>query len=650
MSLRKWGLALVLLYLSLMGMPLGYTVECKLAPGRDLKPLILEILVSSERKLKPEVRADLLDELKEALKTYPLDELPEDELYNRIGAFFFLQGRLDVSVWAFSKGAEISGRGELVNNLATALVLSNEGELALEVLSALLRENPDYLPAILNVALIYIREKRFDLAKGCIQRARELQPGFLPTESLAKELGRAIGDDSYLTESSLNASLLNPWDKNSELSLRSLDENSLRKEVHRRLRDYKVPGNILDLPEMVEDVETFVLLEEKTGFWKKVLKYSSPMTLGKSAFSYRAPKLIPPDAWNKLSPKSREAMRRAGYRPGEVKELPELKRLREARSHYRFLGNVLADYQIYYSSQFKLSYEKRGVPELINRETMKQTLLLKRYFQKLKSELPRGDSISIESDAEARYLSEALSSVKTTHRRLRRLLNDARRENLMLLNEYLLKGHLALYMVPLSFRSVERREIVKTALLVNYYHSLHIVAWWQTARAPIIFKGRIHTYFPQALENRYSIWENQPEREIEENLEELIDGDLQIPRNLKGWVNVDLWLFSIKYTTQNELTISLGGGSGVPVGMGILGEATYNIDTDKLYIGLGLGSNFEMGPLGLNAKSVYVYEVDFNKPSFRLGYQTQISATASYGSLGAEYNLYDKTFWIIPGD
>ncbi|WP_412710070.1 tetratricopeptide repeat protein [Atrimonas thermophila] len=339
----KSPLAVACVLLSLLVFLFPALAQLPAAPqSTTIQSLLSQLLTEGRNSVSPEVKERIREEVRAKRHV-----APEFQLYNQAGVVLFARFCPLEALWAFTEAANRNPENpDLLNNLATVLLTLDRKDEAEKLLLYVQKRWPNYVPALLNLSILYLREGKLERAEVCLKRARNAEPGLALTERLGVQLARIRGDPAQEARSALNWSYLDPKDPESLEALHSAPHAEVVAEANRRLTALPLPRQLVNLPALEEDARTFVLSEERDHFFSKVLNHSTRKA-AEPALSGAFRKEIPLEVWNSLSAKDREVMRSYGFQPATEERmlLPALEELKKARENYPFLAQVIQAYE-----------------------------------------------------------------------------------------------------------------------------------------------------------------------------------------------------------------------------------------------------------------------------------------------------------------
>jgi len=642
----KYALAVILFLLVLFVFWSPVLARLPAAPqSTTIQSLLSQLLTEGRNSVSPEVKERIREEVRAKLHL-----APEFQLYNQAGVVFFARFYPLEALWAFQEAIERNPENpDLLNNTATVLLALDRKEEAEKLLLYLAKRWPDYAPALLNLSILYLREGKLQLAEECLELARKAEPGLPPTERLGVQLARSRGDSAEEARSALNWSYLDPKDSESLEALHCAPHAEVVAEANRRLAALPLPRKLVSLPEIEEDVRTFILQEERDHFFSKVLNHSTRKA-AEPALSGSFRKEIPLEVWNSLSEKDRKVMFSYGFRPAQRERmlLPALEELKKARENYPFLAQVIQAYEDQFLRLAERAFKERRIQELIQKEGERQAEYLGEYMERLKEAAPQSD-FGVASIISTQYLQEAFSSLIPAHRRVRSLLTEARAETVDALRRLWQAEAILIDMVPPEYQEIERKRLEEVASFANFHYAKAVVAWWQAARTPILMELRIHEEEIEAIQEEAAARDFEAWLSAQAYVERYLEEDPQDPEepeevpSLDKWLGIDLGIISVKYYDKKRIELSAGEG--------IVGEVKYDLERNEVWFGLGVGvQGTTMTVFGGEAKGMVVVHLDSSESPLNVGLNGKVTAKCGSPLGGVETDVVNETLWLVGGE
>lgn len=631
-----------LLILIIAFLPLTILAQLPVAPSKETVLILISQLLTEGRTSVPiEMRETVAREVQQKL-----NRAPEYQLYSQVGVLFFARSCLSEALWAFSEAAaRNSDNPDVFNNLAEVLIALDRKEEAEKLLLYVAHRWPDYAPALVNLCILYMRLGKTNLAELCLKLAREAEPGFAPTERVSAQLARTKKDKIMEAQSALNWSYLDPGDKESLKALHNAPRDEVLIEINRRFKATPVPQSLIILPDIEEDVKTFVYLEEYDHFWAQVLNHST-QKVAEIVLKGGHLKEVPSEVWDKLSEEQKKAMINAGFRPTQKKRMlaPLVEELLKARENYPFLADVIQSYEDAFFLLVKEAFEKRQFQQIIQKEHQRQLDCMEKYFKQMRmpglSDMPQS-VIPILTE----YLREAFSTLIPTHKQLRELFATARKETVNALRKLYRTEAILIDMVPTQYQKLERQRLEEVAFSANFYYALNVASWWQVARIPVLMGQHIEVTIRESLKARnFEAWLSMEEHA--ETAEDIEEPGIFLPLLLpKGtWMGMDLGILAMKAYANGQIEIS--GGEI------IVAEAKYDIKSGQFFGCLGFGvKGTTLDFFGGEIKALVVVRVDPQSSSPpAVGLNGKITAKFGTPFAGLDVDVVNETLWLIGGN
>lgn len=566
--------------------------------------LIEDIQMKAAGRTQPNTRMRLEREIEAATG-------PRERLQNNGGIGLILSGYPWEALWFLANSAMSNlEQPDVLNNMGLALILIEEHVDAEALLLYTTSKWPNFHPAWTNLARLYCDLQEYKKGQEALDNANIAAPGTTGAEEVAMRMAVEQGNMKNAARHAVNLGRLDPGNPLLETLRPHIPESAITNTVSRDIDALPLPVIYIELDAPIGDYVDFVMDEVTRHYWNMSMMHFVGDVSSAIEFQF-AP--LPQEVFDQLPPEMQQAARQAGLGPGVSAPNPA-----DSRGHYPRLAMHMLRYEKYYRSELKRIYAP--VKSMLSEQVKRANALMKQHGMD-----EHGRRIIIN------YLSE-------THPRFLEVLAISREESNRLLRRHWRTMAGLLSMVPEAHQDDELRHLTLQAALSGQRYVGTLQSWINAglmvvyvdegmgAEAP----ARLHTAAAgraqEALLDR-----EETNAELEPELDTYDDVDLS-----GLWVGLNLGIYAIKIGVD---------GIGITGGEGLVGDVSYNWDTEEFELGVGIGSAVPVVLSGASGKVLGVVRVG-GRHGFALGIREQIQVSVGTPVAGADVNVLNEHQWL----
>ena len=534
-----------------------------------------------------------------------------ERLQNNGGIGLILAGYPWEALWFLTNSALSNlEQADVLNNVGLALILVEEHADAEQLLLYVTVQWPNFHPAWTNLARLYTDLKDYTKAREALDNANTAAPGTTGAEEVALRIGVEQGNMHIAARHAVNLGRLDPGNPLLETLLPHIPDSAITNTVSSDIDTLPLPEIYIELDTPIGDYVDFVMDEVNRHYWNMAMTHFAGDVSRAIDFQY-AP--LPHEVFSQLPPEMQQAARQAGLGPNISAPNPA-----DSRGHYPRLAMHMLRYEEYYRSELKSIYAP--VKDMLSDQVKRANALMQQHGM---DEYGRRIIINYLSEAHPRFLEELAAARGESNRLLRRHWRT-------------MAGLIT--MVPEAHRDDEVRHLTLQAALSGQRY-VGTLQSWINAGLMVIYvdeamgadaPARLHTAAAgraqEALLDR-----EETNAELEPELDTYDDVDLS-----GLWIGLNLGIYAVKIGDD---------GIGITGGEGLVGDVSYNWDTEEFELGVGIGSAAPVVLSGASGKMLGVVRVG-GQHGFALGIREQIQISVGTPVAGADVNVLNEHQWL----
>lgn len=549
-----------------------------------------------------------------------------ERLHNAAGLILTLRGYPWEGLWFLTRSA--------LSNLEQPDVLSNTGLLlalidrhhdAERLLLYTTHEWPWFDPAWTNLARVYCDTQEYDHAQECLDGASAAQPGSAAAEEVGLRLAMEQRNPEAAAQHAVNLSNLEPRSPLLREALPQIPEECVARAVMARAEAIPLPQTFVELDEVNDDYEEFVLEELDRQYWQAVFQRFAE--IGTST-PHQTLSQLPPAVFNQLPPEMQATLRSMGAGPDE--ELSVLSPT-ESRTHYLRLSLYIDRYRRRYQRLLKPIFKQGSAERILQQQRDRVRQYHEQYAQALRA---GADPVAAMNE----WCRNVITSMRGAHPGFLRALAEAREQSNRLTRRHWLSTAGLITLVPEAYQGDEIAFLRRQAALSSMYYSGALVEWYMLGLRAVVLDREMAGIMADALHEAARARELEAllvrERLRAEQEAELEDGD-ELELEIELWVGLDLGVFSIKVQDDE---VGIAGGEV------LVGEVSFNWEDLEFELGVGYDTP-TIGPLGGGGKVLGALRIGGSE-ELALGIHSGVTASAGTPVAGAEVDIIDDYIWI----
>jgi tetratricopeptide (TPR) repeat protein len=589
------------------------------------RALVQQLRVSAAAHTTPEARQRIVDYLD------TIHGESRARLNHHAGVLLAIRGCPQESLWCLC-GAALTDfeQPDTLNNIGFALTMLDEMADAERILLYATHFRPEFSPAWVNLARVYLDTGEDDYALECLDRADEVEPGTVAAEEGRARWAMQRGDGAAAAESLVDLSNLDPANPRIPDLIDFVPEGDLVAALHARTDAVPMPAHLVELEDIVDEYEEFVLDELNRGYWGAANRSAAATACA----TPRQSVTLTQEVFDQLPPDMQAIIRANGGAPGEPTGVLAPT---ESRTHYLRLGMRLQRYEERYLQRMRDIYTTGPIKWLYDEERDRQ----RDYHEQLVEALRAGADFGGAID---RWIAQCLGSLNSSHPAWLAAMDEAREEANAVTRRHWMSVAGLIAMVPEAHREAEITYLLKVATLSNLRHTGEVSKWYTLGMRAVVHDRARTEAVAEALHTAAADREWQAycdrlgwEREWEWELEDGEGFELDIDE----WRGIDLGVFSVKVVDDS---VSIGGGEV------IVGDASFDWGEMELQLGIGLGaatpSVVPGVAIGGSAKVLGVIRLGGDIGA-GLGVREQVQGTLGAPGGGYDINFVDHYTWLV---
>lgn len=554
---------------------------------------------------------------------------PPERMNNYGGALLIVRGYPWEGIWCLCRAAlPDCAQPDVLSNMGFALAWVQRHDWAERVLLYTVYRWPEFAPAWTNLARVYLDVGDYEHAQAALEGGDRAEPGTAVNEECRARMAVMRGDTAAAADALVSLSNLDPGNPRLERLLEFVPEEELVNELQARVAAIPMPGQLVDLPTIIDNYEEFVLDELARGFWGAAARASAAVS---TATDYQTT-VLTQDVWDQLPPNIRAALAARGVGPGQSIEVLAPA---QSRTHYPRLSIRLKHYQDRYLAQMPPLFRSGAVREILDAERERQRQFHTRYKEALAAGAdPRA--------AMERWIRDSLASLNSSHHRWLAAMAEARAQANRYTRRYWMTVAGAISTLPEPWRSQEAEYLLKVATISTLDYTGEVLKWYGLGYTQVVLDREMTSWAADALHTAAAdrAWQAYCDRmeRVRDWEWELEDG-ANLGPPVEDWWGLNLAVFVIKFQADR---VNITGGEG------LVGDASFNWENADFAVGIGLGVTTP-SPLprtGAEGKVLVVIRIA-SDVGVGLGFREQVQVSAGTPVRGHDVNVFEHYNWPV---